>query len=68
MGPPLTDPSSLTFLYSCPNVQDTNLADMLKNAMKIIQNTAPGPPKVTAIATPAIFPRPMVADKAEVSA
>ena len=47
---------------------DTNLADMLKNAIKIIQKTAPGPPKETATATPAIFPNPIVADRAEVKA
>ena len=68
MGPPLTEPSSLTFLYINPSVADTNLADMLKKAMKTIQNTAPGPPKVTAIATPAILPRPIVAERADVKA
>ena len=41
---------------------------MLKIAMNIIQNTAPGPPRETATATPAIFPKPIVAERAEVSA
>ena len=49
-------------------MQDTNFADMLKKAMSIIQKTAPGPPRDTATATPAIFPNPIVADSAEVSA
>ena len=34
---------------------------MPSNPAKIIQKVAPGPPKLTAIATPAIFPNPTVA-------
>ena len=33
----------------------------LKNQLSIIQKVAPGPPKLTAIATPAILPNPTVA-------
>ena len=49
-------------------MQETNLADMLKKAMNTIQKTAPGPPKDTATATPAMLPRPIVADSADVNA
>ena len=41
---------------------------MLKKATKIIQKTAPAPPKETAAATPAIFPKPIVAERAAESA
>ena len=41
---------------------------MPKNAATIIQNAAPGPPMVMAIATPAMLPRPTVADRAVVRA
>jgi len=34
----------------------------------IIQNTAPGPPMPTATATPAMLPRPTVAERAAESA
>ena len=49
-------------------IAETNFADMLKKAIKIIQKTAPGPPSDTAAATPAIFPSPIVAERAEVKA
>jgi hypothetical protein len=39
-----------------------------KNAATTIQNNAPGPPAAIAVATPAIFPVPMVADNAVQSA
>ena len=35
-----------------------------KNAAAIIQNRAPGPPAAIAVATPAMLPVPIVADKA----
>ena len=41
---------------------------MPKMAVIHIQNTAPGPPVTTAVATPAMLPVPMVADKAVISA
>ena len=37
---------------------------MPKKAATHIQNTAPGPPMVSAVATPAMFPVPTVAAKA----
>ena len=41
---------------------------MLKKAINTIQKTAPGPPRDTATATPAILPSPIVADSADVRA
>ena len=35
-----------------------------KNAVRIIQNNAPGPPAEIAVATPTILPVPIVADNA----
>lgn len=46
------------------NVTSINLMDMPKNPTTHIQNIAPGPPNVIAKATPLIFPRPKVPDKA----
>ena len=37
---------------------------MPKKPTTHIQNTAPGPPKATAVPTPAMLPVPMVADRA----
>ena len=44
-----------------PKVHSQNFNDIPNNPAKIIQKVAPGPPKLTAIATPAIFPNPTVA-------
>jgi hypothetical protein len=41
---------------------------MPKNADTHIQNTAPGPPRKTAVATPTILPVPTVEDIAVVTA
>ena len=41
---------------------------MPKRPATIIQKVAPGPPILTAIATPAMLPTPTVPDKAAVSA
>jgi len=41
---------------------------MPRKPATIIQNVAPGPPMEIAIATPAMLPRPTVADSAVVSA
>ena len=38
-----------------------NFSDIPSKPATIIQKVAPGPPKLTAIATPAIFPNPTVA-------
>ena len=39
-----------------------------KNAAITIQNSAPGPPAANAVATPVMFPDPIVADNADKSA
>ena len=41
---------------------------MPSSAVIHIQNSAPGPPRATAVATPAILPVPMVADSEVISA
>ena len=58
----------LTLRYFCPKVHSVNLDDIPRKPTKIIQKVAPGPPVPIAIATPAIFPNPTVADKAVVNA
>ena len=64
MGPPKTRPSGVVLRYMTASVQEASFDDMPKTAVRIIQNTAPGPPTPTAMATPAMLPRPMVADRA----
>ena len=49
-------------------MQLENLAVIPKRAASHIQNTAPGPPTEMAIATPAMLPRPTVAESALVRA
>jgi len=74
MGPPETVPSqacpwvSSTTRYFCANVTSVNLVAMPSAAVTHIQNNAPGPPQWMAIATPAMFPIPTVADRAVVRA
>ena len=68
MAPPITRPSSRTSRYFWPRVHSTNFADMPNSPAKTIQNVAPGPPTDTATATPAMLPRPTVADNAAVNA
>ena len=46
----------------------TYLVAIPKMAVIHIQNTAPGPPVTTAVATPAMLPVPMVADRAVIKA
>ena len=43
------------------------LVAMPNSAVIHIQNTAPGPPNTQAVATPAILPVPIVADRAVMS-
>ena len=62
MAPPRTVPSSLNFLYLIPSVISANLDAMPKMAAIIIQNKAPGPPTTIAVATPAMFPEPTMAE------
>jgi hypothetical protein len=46
------------------SVTSVNLSAMPTNPTTHIQNTAPGPPSATAIATPPMLPRPTVPDSA----
>ena len=46
----------------------TNQMAMPNSAVIHIQNSAPGPPTAMAAATPAMFPVPMVADRAVIRA
>jgi hypothetical protein len=61
-------PSSFTWRNSCARVQLENFAVMPNTATTIIHSTAPGPPVMMATATPAMLPRPTVADSALVRA
>src|SRR5690606_2468739 len=54
--------------YMMAKVEVKNLVLIPIMALIHIQNTAPGPPMEMATATPAIFPIPMVEDKAVVKA
>ena len=54
--------------YMMASVQEASLDDMPNTAVTTIQKMAPGPPMLTAMATPAMFPSPTVADRAEVRA
>ena len=65
IGPPSTVPSGLTVRYIWPSVHSTNLLVMPNRPQANIQKNAPGPPSVMAIVTPAMFPRPTVADRAD---
>src|SRR5690606_34540345 len=42
----------------CASVDSTNEVDAPRKAITHIQNTAPGPPKAIAVATPAMLPMP----------
>ena len=64
MGPPRQAPSGPRSRYSMPSVFSANAVIMPKKADTHIQNTAPGPPMVRAVATPAILPVPTVAASA----
>ena len=64
MGPPATLPSGETSRNFSARVHSVNLVAMPKKAVTHIQKRAPGPPRVMAVATPAMLPVPMVADRA----
>ncbi len=68
MPPPSTFPSGRISRYFWPSVTSVNLAVIPKRPATIIQKVAPGPPTATAIATPAMLPRPTVAESAADSA
>ena len=64
----MTRPSGLVSRYFWPSVHSVNFDDMPRNPAMIIQKIAPGPPRLTAMATPAMLPKPTVAESAEESA
>ena len=68
MGPPLISPFALVTRYLTASTASPYLVAMPKKAVIHIQNTAPGPPETMAVATPAMLPVPMVADRAVISA
>jgi len=61
-------PSALSLRYLMARIASAYFVAMPKNAVIHIQNTAPGPPSTTAVATPAMLPVPTVAARAVVSA
>ena len=68
IGPPCKTPALSFPLNMIAKVDVKNFVDIPITALTHIQKTAPGPPIEIATATPAIFPIPMVEDKAVVSA
>ena len=64
IGPPDISPFSLTSLYLIANIHSLNLEVKPKQAEIHIQNKAPGPPAAIAVATPTIFPVPIVEERA----
>ena len=68
MGPPATSPLASNTRYLCEMVTSTNLVVMPRKAVAHIQNSAAGPPKWIASATPAMLPVPTVPDSAVDSA
>ena len=68
MGPPEIWPSSRGTRYFWPSVHSANLLLIPRSPASTIQKTAPGPHRETATATPAMFPRPTVAESAADSA
>ena len=68
MGPPMKEPSFARTLYLMERTASLYFVAMPKSPVSQIQSTAPGPPIPTAVATPTIFPVPMVAAMAVASA
>ena len=68
MGPPCNTPALSFPLNIIAKVDVKNFVDIPTIALTHIQKIAPGPPMEIATATPAIFPIPIVEDKAVVKA
>ena len=64
MGPPSQPPPGALRRYFTARVFSTKLVISPRRAETHIQNTAPGPPKKMAVATPAMDPVPMVEARA----
>ena len=64
IGPPRISPVSVISRYFTANMHSLNFVVNPNKAEIHIHTRAPGPPKTIAVATPAIFPVPMVAARA----
>ena len=67
IGPPAISPASFTSLYFTDSRLSAYLVDSPNRAESHIHTRAPGPPETIAVATPTIFPVPMVAASAVIS-
>ena len=68
IGPPsMRPPSDFTLYFMASNASEY-LVEMPNTPVSQHQNTAPGPPKATAVATPMMLPVPMVAAREVASA
>ena len=68
MGPPSILPCGVRMRYLTASSPSAYLVEMPNTPVSQHQNTAPGPPNVMAVATPTIFPVPMVAANAVANA
>ena len=68
IGPPFISPFAFTSRNLKPSMHSENFVDRPKQAEIHIQTRAPGPPANIAVATPTIFPVPIVAARAVISA
>ena len=68
MGPPAISPLSSRTRYLWERVTSTNFVVMPTKAVAHIQNSAAGPPRWMASATPAMLPVPTVPESAVASA
>ena len=68
MGPPAILPCGVRMRYFTASSPSAYLVAMPNTPVSQHQKTAPGPPRVTAVATPMMLPVPMVAAKAVASA
>ena len=67
IGPPAYSPAAFFSLYLTASTLSAYFVDSPNSALIHIQNSAPGPPETSAVATPTIFPVPMVAASAVIS-
>ncbi len=68
IGPPTKRPCASRSRKCTASTTSAYLVAMPTSAVIHIQNTAPGPPSAIAVATPAMFPTPIVAARQVISA
>ncbi len=68
IGPPIISPLAFTVRYFIASIHSANLEVRPKAADTHIHTKAPGPPATMAVATPIIFPVPIVAANAVINA